>query len=165
MDVGFRFRIQQTGQFFDRAAAQQLGPVVNKYLRWSGMETRRAARRLLKFRRKKVKELTPSERERWNAEKLAYREGKRPERPQLPQVDSVSRPGDPPHLNFQPNPLRDGATGILFTLDDGSDAVVVGPSPFRERAAEAIERRNPFMSPALEKVRPRLPAILRKAAA
>jgi len=163
-EFGIAFRIQETARFFDRAAAQQLDPVYNRYFRWVGANIRSAARKSLKVHRKKVKELTASERQRWQELKLAYKEGRREEKPTLPKVDSTAKAGDPPHLNFQPNPLRDGSVGILFTLDDGGRAVVIGPSPFKERGAEAIEDRNPFMAPALTKITPRMPALLKRAA-
>ena len=162
-DVRFSFKIQAKGQFFDRAAALQLDPVLNRYFRWTGAAVRRAARRSLKVNRKRVGQLSSRQRERWDDAREAYRDGRRRHKPMRPVVESKARPGEPPHLTFTPNPLRDTPTGILFTLAEDKDGVVVGPSPFGENGAEAIERRHPFMSPALEKIRPTMPAIFDRA--
>lgn len=162
-DVSLKFRVQKFENFFDRETAKQIDPTLNRFLRWSGSDVRRAARRSLKVKRKTLGEMTDEERESFRQRQKAYKENRTQVKPQKPKA--TAKPGEPPRLQFTPNPLRDQGTGILFTLDDGGQSVVVGPSPFGENDAEQIEDRYPFMKPALQQVLPTLPSILKRAAA
>jgi len=162
-DVRVKVKLQSTERFFDRVIAKQLDPAMNRYLRWAGRDIRRAARRLLKVKRLKVGELSPEQLVRHRRLQFRYKAGLSPLKPQLPKAHA--RKGEPPALQFKPNPLRDGTKGILFSLDDSGTGVVVGPSPFGDNDAQKIEARHPFMVPALEKVTPRLPGLLDRATA
>ena len=149
-------------RFFDRELAQQMDPRQAKFLRWTGMNLRRAGRRNLRMaRQKKISELTPEERENWKRQKRLFAIGVRKTKPRRPNASA--KPGEAARLQFKPNPLRDGRTGILFSLNDTRDGVVAGPTSFGDKAAEQIENRHPFMKPALEKVRPTIPQTLRRA--
>lgn len=162
LGVGLKFRMQSKDRFLDRAGAKQIDPVLRRFFSWSGNAVRREARKTLRIKRKKISELTDEELSRYRSAQRRYKADASRAKPRLPKKSAA--PGEPAHIQFKPNPLRDGSTGVLFTLDDDSKAVVIGPSPSGDRAAETIETRNPFMAPALEKIRPQLPALLQRAA-
>lgn len=160
--VNIQFRVKLKSAFLDRAAARQIDPVMRRFFSYAGNNVRREARRSLKLKRKTLGEMTEAERDDYRRRQKAFRDGRSKIKPQRP--NATAKPGDPPRMQFLPNPLRDEGTGILFTLTEENDSVVVGPSPFKDNNAEAIERKFPFMEPALEKVRPTLPSLLQRAA-
>ncbi len=161
MELSLKAKLQS--RFLDGAIAQQLDPVQRRFLAWVGRDQQRAAKRQLrKPRQKRLSELTETERERFERDKRLFQLGLRSVKPRRP--DAPASVGEPPRIRFKPNPLRDGATGILFALNDDGDGVVVGPSLFGDGAAEKIEKRHPFNSKAFETVRPTIPRTLQRAA-
>lgn len=155
-------------RFLDRRIADALDEVVRVSFAVSGAAVMTTARRSLKGPlQKPLAQLTDSEREWYNARMKAYRERRevrvKPRRP-----DRVSLPGRPPLLHSPRSVLK---YRLLFALNEDSTAVVVGPELLgRNRRAprglstvEELEKRRPFMAPALEKVAPRIPSYVSSA--
>lgn len=149
--------------FFDREAVTlRVGRAELKYFRQAGGAVRKTARRSIRpTRQKSLSELTDEERTIFQMrERIAKREDRpRPRRPQY-----HSKPGQPPR----------SITGVLkelifFAFDRPNHTTVVGPAktnspsgaPERlEHGASDLEAR-PFMQPALDIVKPTLPAMWR----
>ena len=160
MQVNFKAKLKS--RFLDREIAKGLDPVQRKFLSWIGRDAMRAGRRNLKKpRQKRISELTDKERQQYRIQQALFRDGVLSEKPKRPPAPAA--PGEPARVRFRPNPLRDGATGILFALNDKADGVLIGPSPFGDNAADDIEERHPFMGPALEKIIPTIPRVLARA--
>jgi hypothetical protein len=159
--ISFKSRVSK---FLDREVAKSLDPTKRRFFAWVGNDLRRAGRkRLRKPKQKKLAEMTEEERSKYRRLQELFRRGvitTKPKRPPAP-----AEPGEPPRIRFTPNPLRDGQQGILFGLNEANDGVVAGPSRYGDNAAEDIETRHPFMTPALEEVRPKIPGTLQRASA
>ncbi|MEM7810534.1 MAG: hypothetical protein AAF532_03515 [Planctomycetota bacterium] len=116
------------------------------------------ARRSLKpARQKRLGELTPDERRRYD---IRAAEAKRKGKPKPRRPEVTSRPGEPPKLHQRPSPLK---RRIRFAVDRRRDSLVIGFLPYREAEAPArLEHgedgyaARPTMKPALAAVMPRL---------
>lgn len=161
--ITFKATVERSTKWLDGAIAQKLPPVQRRFLAWTGRDLMRAGRRQLKnAKQKKISELSTEQLERYRAKQRLYKAGVISDRPRRP--DATAKAGEPARVHYRPNPLRDGKTGIRFSLNEHNDGVLAGPAPFGDNAAKAIEDRHPFMSPALDKVRPKIPNTLRRAA-
>lgn len=157
------FKAKLKLKFLDGAIAQRLDPVTRKFLAWTGLDLMRAGRKQLRpAKQKKISELTEDELERYRTKQRLFAQGVLNVKPRRP--DASAKKGEPARTHYRPNPLRDGRPGILFSLNEHNDAVVAGPKSFGDNAAESIEKHNPFMAPALDKVRPKIPKNLQRAA-
>lgn len=151
-------------KFLDRDLANALAPGQRRFLAIVGSDLRRGGRRNLKrAKQTKVSDLTPEQRERWERQKALFAAGKLLEKPRRPDVSA--KPGEPARTHSKPSALRDGATGILYALNEDNSGVVSGPSPYGDNMAQKLEQKFPFMSPAFEKVRPTIPNTLRRTTA
>lgn len=169
---GLNFKLAQS-QFFDRAVAKSLDAASRRVLSKFGAFVRRSAKSSLKrARQKKLAEMTPDERRRYDvATMIAKARGqKKPRRP-----DIISKPGDPPKLHMKPkSPLREL---IFFVYVQGEKAVLIGPTASKQthgKATQALEyggasiakargrtqtinvAARPFMAPAAQKELPKL---------
>ncbi len=142
-----------------------LDPVQRRFLARSGGWVRTIARRSLKKAGPKpFSELTTRQRAIYSPRDEQGRFKKR-NRKNLKgarrRPEQTARQGRPPLLHFKPNPLKDGATGIAFSLDTNKLSNVVGPTNFGDNAAEQIEARHPIMEPALRIAQPKLADFMR----
>jgi len=146
-----------TTRFFDRPVAQKVEGSLRQFLSMAGGATRKAAQRSLrKARQKRLSELTGPERARFESAMQAFKRGRRPEKPRRPEVTAAS--GKPPLLHMKPaSPLR---TLLLYSLDDTGRSVVVGPAQWKSGDLERLEKRHPFMEPAMVAVTPWIPDYL-----
>lgn len=140
---------------------KSLEPAYQRFLTWVGTDSMRAAKRLIRpAKQKRISELTEQELAVFRHQQQLWKSGMLSLKPRRP--DANANPGEPPRRHGRFSPLRDGRTGIRFAVTK-AHSVVIGPSLHGDNAAADIERRHPFMSPALRKVIPRIPGIFERA--
>ena len=129
---------------------------VKKYLYRSGGLLRTMISRTLRRARKiRVSELPDEDREQYLEDLEDFRAGLRDKRPELRTI--ASSPGELPLLQMKPSPLK---RGLKFSVDEANAVTLVGPERRGSGSAAAIEKRNPFVRPGLDKFIPQIPGIL-----
>lgn len=166
--------------FFDREKViEAIGKKEAKFLRHAGNYTKKVAKNSIKTKRKKKKELTAEERQRYEEQLLAWKIAGSPkgQRPKPPITDEVSRPGRPPwsktgllkdHIYAVADMTTRSATVgpalLNGTSGEAPAALEFGGTVFSERFKAAINiRPRPFMFPALRASQGKFPEMLRKA--
>lgn len=163
----FAFRIIPKEFFFDRArvlASESRATL--RFLGRAGAFVRQTAQRSMrKARRARLSELTPEQRQSYRIRQAIARRSGAP-RPLLPFVGS--KPGEPPRVR-----QGDLKRHIYYAYEGDKRSVLIGPLGFRRSNVPALleyggqaERsdgtkytmaKRPYMAPALEAARPRMP--------
>lgn len=134
-------------------------PVRRRFFNRVGGAVRLTARRSLrKARQKKVNELTAIELTTFRQRQQDYQQGKRTTKPRRPEL--ISEPGMPPKLHQKPSPLK---TALVYAVDADAQDVVIGPERTKS-SLQKLEQSRPFMAPAYEAIKPRLPSYLAQVA-
>jgi len=168
--IEVQFTAQMKKAFLTSDINKDISQKVAKFLAISGGSVMTTARRLLKRKASKsMAELTDDERTSFLRWQKRYRDGKTEFKPRKP--DKTSPKGQPPRLHSKDSVLKNR---LFWAVTEDKKGVVVGPELFTTKpnalapypglkGVQALERNNPFMSPALNKIIPRIPSYLAKA--
>lgn len=139
-------------RFDSEAVIRRVEPAKRKFLGWAAALTRKIARRSLKpARQKRLSEMTDDEKKSYE-KRVQFAEDRNLPKPRRPEV-SAER-GNPPKLHGAKSPLK---SLLFFGLDLKTESAVIGPEKANSGIADKLEKTHPFMSKALDTVRPQLP--------
>lgn len=163
------FSANMRSRFIDSNFARDIERRMMRFYGVAGASVMTTARRSLRGPvQMPLSEMSDLQIQRYRQQQQDYR--RKSVRNKARRPDKVSKPGKPPFLHAKPSVLR---TRLFFALAPDKQSVVVGPELFRTgtsnvygglKSVQQLEESRPFMAPALEKVTPRIPSYLRKAA-
>lgn len=144
-------------RFTDRPIYKHLNRSKIRFFNRAGGAIRLTSKRSLKHAAQvRTADMTDEQRAIYNRRLQAFKEGRRQKKPRRP--DKQAMRGQSPLLHVRPkSPLREL---IFFGIDNRQESVIVGPSQFRGSDLRLLERRFPFMAPALAKVEPKFTQFL-----
>jgi hypothetical protein len=141
-------------RFTDRAIFKHLDRAKIRFFNRAGGAVRKTAKRSLRQAAQiRISDMDVVERAAYQRQMKRFKEGKRRIKPRRP--DKTATRGNPPLLHVRPkSPLREL---IFFGIDNREESTIIGPSQFRGGKLDRLEKKFPFMAPALKKIEPQFP--------